>query len=322
MKKAVQRVLGRSGLLSAGLRARSGRPLILMYHGVSAESQFAGLRNASDLHLPRDLFAQHVKLLRRYRRVIGMTEMVTGLREGDDLSNTVALTFDDGYENNVSQAAPILADQNMPAAFFLATAYIGTDRWIWTDQLERAFDTTRVSRLHWHGHELPLETREQRRAALGTVKAELKRMHIDRRDIEMQEVSVLLRLSYAPPSMDYRFMNWQQARQLVDAGFEVGAHTVNHAILSRLPQAQAESEILQSRDAVTAGTGRCCPVFCYPNGKPEDYNEAVIDICQRHFIAALGTGRGTAHPNELFRLARLSTFGDADSLAWLLLREQ
>lgn len=321
MKAAIQRVLGRAGLLSAGLRARRGKPTILMYHGVSAESRFPGLRNASDLHLPRDLFAQHVRLLRKHRRVIGMTEMATGLRDGDDLSNTVALTFDDGYENNVLQAAPILADQNMPAAFFLATAYIGTERWIWTDQLECAFDATQVPKLQWHGQEMTLATREQRLTALRSVKAELKRMHIDKRDIELHEISAMLGLSPEPPSADYRFMNWQQARQLVDAGFEVGAHTVNHAILSRLPEAQAESEILQSRDAVIAGTGRCCPVFCYPNGKPEDYSEAVIDICQRHFIAALGTGRGAAHPGELFRLARLSTFGDADSLAWLLLRE-
>jgi peptidoglycan/xylan/chitin deacetylase (PgdA/CDA1 family) len=322
LRSALRGLAARSGLLGAALAVRSAHPIILMYHGVSADERFDGLRNASELHLPRRTFIEQIRLLRRHRRVIGVAEMAAGLRDGEDLRNTVALTFDDGYENNVLQAAPILADAGMPASFFLATAYIGTNRWIWTDRIEHAFDRTSQSSLEWRGTRLPLETLAQRREALRAVKSDMKRLAVGARDSELAALGDALGAPTELPAGDYRFMDWSQARRLADAGFEVGAHTVNHAILSRLSEQDARTEVLASRDAVIAGTGRCCPVFCYPNGKPEDYSPAVADICRQHFIAALATRRGAARPDELFELSRLSAWGGREALAWTLLRER
>jgi peptidoglycan/xylan/chitin deacetylase (PgdA/CDA1 family) len=310
------------GLLDAALATRASHPVILMYHGVSAQNRFDGLRNASELHLPREVFIEQLRLLRRHRRVISVVEMAAGLRDGADLRNTVALTFDDGYANNFFEAAPILADAHAPASFFLATAYIGTNRWIWTDRVERALDITRATSVDWQGVRLPLQSLELRRDALRAIKSHMKKLSVNDRDCELQLLVERLGVPEEAPTDDYRFMDWSQARQLADAGFEVGAHTVNHAILSRLPEQEAKAEILASRDAVLAGTGRCCSVFCYPNGKPEDYTPEVADICRQNFMAALATRRGAAKRDELFQLARLSAWGGREALAWTLLKEQ
>jgi len=322
LTNTLRRAATRAGLPRAALRLRRGRPVILMYHGVTATRSFDGLRNASDLHLARETFVSHLRLLRRHRRVIGISEMAEGLRDGADLRNTVALTFDDGYLNNVLEAAPLLADHQLPAAFFLATSYIGTDRWMWTDLLEHALGTTRAGHLVWNDLRWPLSSMEDRRATLQSIKAQMKGLSVADRDRTLTEITEALGVRAQRPADDYRFMNWQQARQLVDAGFEVGAHSVNHAILSRVSPSDAEAEIRESRDAVVAATGRCCPVFCYPNGKAADYNDDVITACRRHFVAALSTKRGPAQRDDLFELARLSTHGSANDLALVLLRER
>jgi peptidoglycan/xylan/chitin deacetylase (PgdA/CDA1 family) len=309
------------GLLDLALKARRSPPTILMYHGVSAESEFRGLRNAAQLHLPREDFIAQMRLLKKHRKVIAISEMVDGLRHGDDLSNTVALTFDDGYDNNLRVAAPILADHAMPASVFLATDHIGTHRWIWTDRIERAFDQTSVVEVRLDDDlVLPLAAPHARRLALHAAKRRLKQLSVAERDAALYRLCRQLGVADTQPYGDYRFLDWSQARQLADAGFEVGAHTVHHATLSRLPAEEAEREILQSRDAVAAGVGRCCPVFCYPNGKPEDLTPAVIDTCRRHFTGALATTRGPARPEELYQLARVAAWGGSAELAWALLR--
>jgi peptidoglycan/xylan/chitin deacetylase (PgdA/CDA1 family) len=49
--------------------------------------------------------------------------------------------------------------------------------------------------------------------------------------------------------------------------FEIGAHTVRHVPLTRLPPAEAEAELCQSRAGIEQITGKPCPIFCFPQGK-------------------------------------------------------
>jgi len=74
-------------------------------------------------------------------------------------------------------------------------------------------------------------------------------MSWDAAEAGVRELEAELRVEPTQPWGVYRFMSWDHARQLVKAGFEVGAHTVNHALsLSRIPLAEAEHEITASRE--------------------------------------------------------------------------
>ena len=188
LSSGFRRFAAASGMLDAALAWRSAPPVILMFHGVSGSDSFDGLRNAAQLHLPRETFIAQLRLLKRHRRVIGLTEMVQSLQSGDDLTGTVALTFDDGYENNVLHAAPALADFGMPASFFLATAHIGTGRWIWTDRIEHAFDRTSRGELDWDGQRWSLADLEARRTALRAIKSRLKTFTVDQRDRSLDQI--------------------------------------------------------------------------------------------------------------------------------------
>jgi peptidoglycan/xylan/chitin deacetylase (PgdA/CDA1 family) len=325
IKRSLQRLLYSGGLTKQALKMRAGSPIILMYHGVT-ENSSNDLQNCEGKHVRSDLFLEQIRFLRKYRNVIRLTDMVEGIRRGDDLRNTVALTFDDGYENNHTVAAKILSDLNTTASFFLATGYIGVSRWMWTDRLEHALDKTKRNTITIS--DLPgitsLATSAEKKSALRRIKAYLKQQSGETCESYSHKLERDLGLSENEPYGDYRFMKWQQIKELSSAGFEVGAHTVNHPILSRIEREDAINEILASRERIRAEIDMCSEVFCYPNGKTRDYTSEIVDFCKAHFQAALSTNRGPARKTDLYELNRLGVSNDTTlpDLAWCLFREQ
>lgn len=306
----------------------SSNPIILLYHGVSVGPVPGTLTNCEQKHIPLDAFVEHLRTLKRWRRVVSLQEMVQGLRGGEDLKKCVAITFDDGYENNVLKAAPALADFNMPAAFFVATGFLGTDRWIWTDQVEMMLDRTveRSVRVPLEENTLPLLTLDCKLEALKQIKAALKRLPHAQCLNAVAGIGEQLNVSAADVTTDgdYRFMSWDQVRSLASAGFEIGAHTINHPILSQIPVEEAKQEILGSRDRINAELGQCSTTFCYPNGKSSDYTSEIAEFCGQHFRSAVSANRGHANARELYELRRFGTPSGArvSNIEWMLLRER
>ena len=323
LKAMAKRALLATGLARLALRWRRGNPLILMYHGVTGGGETRGLANVEGKHVGRDRFAEQLKFLKRHRRIVPLDELVAGVLSGAPMSDVVAITFDDGYENNVTQAAPVLADLDVPATFFLATGYIGVARWMWVDRLEVALDRS----------EKPDVTVEGLgRVPLGDAKPEalraIKRFAKTQPESAKADLVAAIEAQCGPPigepEGDYRFMTWEQARALKSGGFDVGAHSVNHPILSRVGTDQAEREMVESRDAIARELGACSNVFCYPNGKSSDYTPAIMSAVAKHFHAALATNRGPARAVERYQLRRLGVehLTGAHDLGGMLLRER
>ena len=110
----------------------SPRPLILMYHRI-ADEPFDPWGNAvSPAH-----FKEHLEILRRTRQPLSLTEFVRGLEAGTLPNDAVALTFDDGYVDNLVGGKPHLAAAGVPATVFLATGYLGRLGEFWWDELAR-----------------------------------------------------------------------------------------------------------------------------------------------------------------------------------------
>jgi peptidoglycan/xylan/chitin deacetylase (PgdA/CDA1 family) len=102
------------------LRRRKGAPAILMYHRVAAVQQ-----DPWDLAVSPDTFEQQLAYLKRNNTTMALDKLVQGLRGGKLPDNAVAITFDDGYRDNLVQAKPLLAHYGLPATLFLATGLVG-----------------------------------------------------------------------------------------------------------------------------------------------------------------------------------------------------
>jgi peptidoglycan/xylan/chitin deacetylase (PgdA/CDA1 family) len=116
------------------------------------------------------------------------------------------------------------------------------------------------------------------------------------------------------PAGDGAMMTEPQLRDLVAAGWELGAHTMTHPDLSTLDYDACRREIEQSRIALEEIGGVPVETFAYPFGRYGP--EAIAATQDSGLIAAVTTGSGSWAPYELTR----AMIGAADPMAVTLLK--
>lgn len=125
MKRSLYRILYGLGVTRLAAWWNRGRVMILCYHGVTAR----GERMPDDptgLHIRAERFESQLEHLRRRYRVLPLCEYLAARREGRRLPpRSVVITFDDGYRNFYTMAAPRLRERDLPAALFLTVGEIG-----------------------------------------------------------------------------------------------------------------------------------------------------------------------------------------------------
>ena len=106
------------------------RPLILMYHRIAEEPLDPWRMAVTPTH-----FEEQLSVLRRTRYPLPLSEFVRRLSDDTLPANAVALTFDDGYQDNLVAAKPLLAAADIPAAVFVVTGFIDRQEEFWWDEL-------------------------------------------------------------------------------------------------------------------------------------------------------------------------------------------
>ena len=121
MKRLVFRLLYISGIVRLAAWLNRRRVMVLCYHGVTERT----VRHPKDhfgLHVRHNRFVQHLEYLQRRYQVIPLKDYLTARREGQSFPNySVVITFDDGYRNFLTAAAPRLLASGMTASMFLIT---------------------------------------------------------------------------------------------------------------------------------------------------------------------------------------------------------
>jgi peptidoglycan/xylan/chitin deacetylase (PgdA/CDA1 family) len=311
LRRLSHKLAGKLGQAHRLLAPDRGEPIVLMYHGVNGN---VGGRPADGdhKHVGENRFREHLTLLAARRRVVPLSDLVGKLLKGDNCAGMVAITFDDGYLNNAEAAAPVLKEFGMSATFFLATGFIGAGRWAWSDRVEYITANAREQQAQIRLGDgegtltsIAIGGPADRKELTRRIKLRLKTLHWQDAEREIGQIGEALQVPPVKPDGQYRFMSWDHARQLAKDGFEVGAHTINHAILSRVPIDVAREEILGSQARIRDEVGTCCPTFCYPNGKASDFNAGVVDICRSSFDAALSAISGAARARDRFEIRRI-----------------
>jgi peptidoglycan/xylan/chitin deacetylase (PgdA/CDA1 family) len=247
--------------------------------------------------MPTAVFAARIAHIARHYRVLAVEDLVERVRQGTAPRNTLALTFDDGYRDNLSHAAPILAQHRLPATIFLATGYIGTPDVPWFDRVALAFKLSRRSDVTLPGCQpLQLKTEGDRLAGLELAMGWLKTLPDDERRRAVERLVVDLR-PRGPGRPKRVMLSWEEVDALRGLGFSIGAHTVTHPILSRVTPERAREEIQGSKDAIERTLGAPVRAFAYPNGGPEDYSSTTVRLVQEcGFTCAVSTRRGLNGP--------------------------
>lgn len=197
----------------------SDRLLVLGWHNVESRACFPSLRGAGLAGLRRQL-----TVLARVATVVPLFEALETLAAGRALPpRAVALTFDDGYADNLTLAAPLLTRLGLPATFFLVPGLLSRTVPPWWEIAGWAFARTSSPTIRWNGASYSLRDSRTRQQAFLAAAEMLKRRNRAARAAAVDGLVRLLAPAGDPPPPEL-FLDWDGARQLVRAGFEVGSH--------------------------------------------------------------------------------------------------
>lgn len=255
-------------------------PLVVLYHGVTTNEQPEGSENYRWKHIPLSAFREQIAWLAAHFAVIPLADIERHARDGSSFDRPVcAMTFDDGYRNNFTNAFPVLREKKIPATFFVTTGFIDDHTALWPDRLEFAINKSQSASfiVTWPDGEKRYDcvTTAHKIAADGDIRGRLKRVSSDVREtviasiVSQTKADVQRELS---AHSDYAPLSWQEIREMSAVGMAIGAHTVSHPILSMLPGAAQETEMRISTERIRVEVGKC-DSFAYPNGQPGDWNQ-------------------------------------------------
>jgi peptidoglycan/xylan/chitin deacetylase (PgdA/CDA1 family) len=275
------------------LRARASvqrHGLVLMYHRVAEPSSDPWDMAVSPAH-----FAEHLDVLRHYGDCLPLAAFADRMGSSDRPRRMIAITFDDGYRDNLLNAAPLLEARDMPATVFVVSSTVGAGRDFWWDALARVFLTM---------PHLPAELRLQaagqdhvwllgdaadctaddlralrrwsadndgvwhpRQTLFLEVWKILNGCRLDAAEALCEQVLAWAGAERAGPATDHS-MSAEEVERLASGGLiEIGGHTVNHFPLDVADPIQAAAEIGGCRTALRDMAGREIDSFSYPFGR-------------------------------------------------------
>lgn len=245
----------------------SARLLVFAWHNVAPTPGFPAPKGAGERG-----FARQMATLGRWANVLALDDALQRLHAGERLpSRAVAITFDDGYRDNLTLAVPVLEALGLPATFFLVPRLLSGEIDAWWETLGWALEHATEDTLPWEGERL--EVRTNGAGAYSRLARAMKRMDEERRGAAMSEILESLRPAGEPPAL---FMGWEGARELVERGFSVQSHTCSHPVLANEPREYQHSELARSREQLESRLGVSISTIAYPYGGPAEYSDTTV----------------------------------------------
>jgi len=315
----VKRWLYRTGALSMIRRLRPSRGLaILRYHAVSdpATCEYA---DPSICVSPAG-FDAHLDLLSARYTVVPLPDAVEALRAGESLApNAVAITFDDGYADNLV-AARLLARRGMTATFYVTAGCIESESPLWMVEIRAlvARLTSPVLELVVDGRPIRLDAAPgRRRATIRSLSRLIKSETVPVRESLREQ----LRAQAGPAPTASVMLSWHDLGEMLDLGMTIGAHTLTHANLPSAGPDVAHVEIAGSKSRLNAALGVDVTQFSYPNGGAERYYDPFIRqlVVDAGFRGATTSNNGFVDAtSDVFLLERLPVADRVEDLAYTL----
>jgi len=219
---------------------------------------------------------------------------VQSLKEGKLPPRALAITFDDGYANNATLAAPVLGGLGLHATFFIATGYLDGGR-MFNDAVVEAVRRCRAEVLDLQSLGLgsfAIAADGERRSAIGSILETIKYRDENTRAELAERIADVAGVQLPTDLM----MSSEQAAGLARSGFGLGGHTVSHPILAGKDYETAQREIVSGRKRLEDISGSRIGLFAYPNGRPDkDYVRATATLVRElGFDGAVSTSIGVA----------------------------
>ena len=323
--RAAAAPLMKTALLRAGgyaviRRAVPSRQLaILRYHAICGPEGY-GYADPFICVTPTN-FERHVEYLSRAYTVVRLDEAARALAAGQPLPrNAVAITFDDGYADNLA-AAHTLARYGATATFYITAGCLAGGQPFWPAELRHLLGGIRGRRVQLEAGpvrlELQLDSDAARAAALKQMTKVFKSHPIPVRE----ELRAQLRAIAEVPPMPRVMLTWDEVREMHRLGMTIGSHTMTHPNLPNAGIAAARIELQEAKARLEHEIGGPVTMFSYPNGGAERYLTPDVKAAVRETgYAAATTSRNAlaGSASDLYALERVEVEERLEDLVFAL----
>ncbi len=279
--------------LGTVVRRRSRRGLVLLYHRVAGPRFDPQLLDVT----PQNFDAQ-MRVLSERMEPLALSEFEKLRRAGKLPARAVAVTFDDGYADNLYAAAPRLNANGIPATVFVTAGMIGSGREFWWDEVERIAFMPRVLNgmppalsIPWRiedgaaiaaedgGMEWNVAARvdpsSRHRLYRGMVAA-LRRMPTTERDVLVSRWRDWSGVTEGARE-SHRTVSTKEVIALAEArGVSIGAHTMTHPSLAQLSATEQAHELRDSRRWLETTIAKPVTAVAYPYGESADVSAITV----------------------------------------------
>ena len=244
---------------------------------------------------------------------VALRDGIELVRSGKANRQMIAVTFDDGYLDNLENALPVMSEHGVPGTFFIASDVLQSGI-MWNDRLTEAVRSTDAALLDLDElglGQLEISDAASRRQALRKLIPAAKYCE----DAARQDLVAAVEAACGGGEPPRLMMNEAELRRLASSQLtEIGGHTINHPILAEAPDSVARREIEQGKADVEAVIGASLSGFAYPNGLPNrDYKRVHVDMARAAgFEYAVSTSTGSySGSGDLFQLPRISPWNES-----------
>ena len=244
--------------------------------------------------------------------VIPYEEAVAGLTNDCLPPRAACITFDDGYESWLQGVVPVLEKRQLHATFFITTGQF-EGRALWHERIAHAvknWPTEAVDISHPAFPVAQVQTPEQRTGVVLALENFLKYLTLEVRN----ELLVTLEQGAGVTCDQVTRMSVADLKAIHQRGFGIGAHTVDHPILTYCDEVQALHEIGAAREILEGYIGAPVRSFAYPNGRPyADYSASHVELVKRAgYASAVTTQPGVGVPGRsVFQIPRVTPWAKA-----------
>jgi len=252
-------------------------------------------------------FEKHIRFISKKFHVFSLKELVQMVKLHRKIPyNAIAVTFDDGYEDNYINAYPILKKYNVPATFFLTVECIENKRILWYEFVLKALEGAKNKQIDFRDYGLGKyiipDTLER---AQWEIVSFVKTLTSKERKSFLDTLVERSGLSWGEISSGHMMLSWENIRQMQKYNFAFESHGLRHTIFSNLSIEELEEEIFESRRIISEQTGVTPTVLAFPNGQKADFGpEAIAALKKFGYESACTLESGLNGYDDIFRLKR------------------
>jgi peptidoglycan/xylan/chitin deacetylase (PgdA/CDA1 family) len=267
-------------------RSLVGNPAFLPFYHVVSDRDLPHIKHLYRVKTTAE-FERDLDFFLKHYVPVDAIDLLASIKGTSKLPpNAFLLTVDDGFRECEEIIAPVLQRKGIPAIFFVCSGFINN-----ADLSYR----NKASLLHEHF--LAHDDAALRKKTLNMLRNDgieadniFQALHLISyaHRASLENIADLCNVSFAEfLAVEKPYMDSGQVRSLINKGFHIGAHSIDHPVYSLLPENEQFRQTLESTDVVTKEFDLDYRFFAHPfmdNGITAGYFQEVVERGQLDLI--------------------------------------